>query len=278
VLGVPTIQLNDILSVANLSQFSVLFGTQYASTRWYKNSSGLFVEMPALTAVQDILYYQDSQDPTMVGVIKLIDVTVDAELKISDILGKTNYTSPNGVAFTNGLKVLFTGITVPDTYSGNEYYVEGVGTAIQLLPVTDFVTPETYIPGSPAVPDYLTVNRASTDLNPWTRSNRWFHVDVVEQTAQYNSDTNPPVLDQAFRAKRPILEFRAGTRLFDFGTQGIQPVDIVDFSQTDALSTVEGSLGFSADGYTVVNGSTIIFAGDEDLAVRDKIYQVDQQN
>jgi hypothetical protein len=275
VLGVPTIQLNDILSVANLSQFSVLFGTQYASTRWYKNSSGLFVAMPALTAVQDILYYQDSQDPTMVGVIKLIDVTVDAELKISDILGKTNYTSPNGVAFTNGLKVLFTGITVPDTYSGNEYYVEGVGTAIKLLPVTDFVTPETYIPGSPVAPDYLTVNRASLDLNPWTRSNRWFHVDVVEQTAQYNSDTNPPVLDQAFRAKRPILEFKAGTRLFDFGTQGIQPVDIVDRSQTDALSTVEGSLGFSTDGYTVVNGSTIIFAGDEDLAVRDKIYQVE---
>jgi len=269
------ISLTSILSVPNLTQCSVLFGTQYASTRWYKNSSGFFVTMPALTAVQDILYYQDSQDPTMIGVIKLVDVTVDAELKIDDIIGKTNYTSPNGVTFTNGLKVLFTGITVPDTYSGNEYYVEGVGTAIQLLPVTDFVTPETYIPGSPVAPDYLTINRAGPDLNPWSRSNRWFHVDVVEQTAQYNSDTNPPVLDQAFRAKRPILEFRAGTRLFDFGTQGLQPVNIVDFSQEDALTTVEGQEEFITDGYTVVQGSTIIFAGDEDLAVRNKVYQVE---
>jgi hypothetical protein len=273
VLGVPTIQLTNILSVANLSQFSILFGNQYASTRWYKNSSGLFVEMPLLTATRDILYYQDGTDPTMFGVIQLVDVTADSVLDINNILNKQNYTSPNGVAFTNGLKVLFTGTTAPASYSGNEYYVEGVGTAIKLLPVSEFVTPETYSAGSPVVPDYLTVNRASLDQNPWSRSNRWFHVDVIDQTAQYNNTV--PVLDQAFRARRPVLEFRAGTRLFNFGTEGIPPVDIVDFSQTNALRTVNGTLGFSTDGYTVVEGSTVIFAGDSDVEVRNKIYQVE---
>lgn len=349
-MGVPTIQLTNILSVDNLSQFSVLFGLQYASTRWYKNSSGIFVQMPLLTAAQDTLYYQDGSDPTMFGVIQLVDIQNNSTLDVAGILGRKTYTSPNGVTFTNGLKVLFTGTTFPTSYSGNEYYVEGVGTAIKLLPVSDFVTPETYSSGLPLVPDYLTINRASLDQNPWSRSNRWFHVDVINQTAGTFKATNmtisadvatvtffeqttvpflvgsritldgfsPPTttnptntvnstfvvtdcttstvsfalsgsytvatagtisgafaLDQEFRAKRPILEFRAGTRLFNFGTEGIPPVDIVDFSQTNALRTVNGVLGFSTDGYTVQPGNTIIFAGDSDVNVRNKIYQVE---
>jgi hypothetical protein len=82
------------------------------------------------------------------------------------------------------------------------------------------------------------------------------------------------VLNNNFRARRPILEFRAGTRLFDFGTQGLPPVNIVDFSQTDALSNVNGSLGYSIDGYNLINGSTIIFAADNDAEVRRTVYQV----
>ena len=344
------LSLTSVLPVDNLTQFSVLFGTQYASTRWFKNSSGVFVEMPLLTASRDILYYQDGTDPTIFGAIRLVDVAQDAVLNIATILDKPNYTSPNGVTFTNGLKVLFTGTTVPASYSGNEYYVEGVGTAIKLLPVTEFVTPETYVSGLPAYPDYLTVNRASLDHNPWTRSNRWFHVDVVNQTAGTLKATNMTIsddvatvtfstqlvqpfligsritldgfspatttnpantvnttftvvdcttttvsfalggsytmltagtitgasaLDQEFRAKRPILEFRAGTKLFNFGTEGIAPVNIINFSQTDALSVVNGSPGFSTDGYTLVNGSTVIFAGDLDIAVRRTVYQVE---
>jgi hypothetical protein len=271
--GVPTIQLTSILSVANLTQFSVLFGTQYASTRWYKNGSGLFVEMPLLAATNDLLYYQDGEDPTMFGTIQLVDVAEDAVLNVANIIGRQIYTSPNGVTFSNGLKVQFSGNTFPASYSGNEYYVEGVGTAIKLLPVTDFVTPETYVSGSPVVADYLTINRASPDLNPWTRSNRWFHVDIINLTAEYNNTV--PTLDQVARARRPILEFRAGTRLFNFGTEAVQAVDIVDFSQTDALRTVNGTIGFSTDGYALVDGSTIIFAGDADVNVRNKMYQVE---
>jgi hypothetical protein len=98
-------------------------------------------------------------------------------------------------------------------------------------------------------------------------------VDVLNVTAEYNKTAS--VLDQELRARRPILEFRAGTRLFNFGTQGLQAVDIVDFSQTNALRTVNGTIGFSTDGYTLVEGSLVIFAGDSDIEVRNKIYQVE---
>ena len=291
--GSQYIRLVDALSVSNLQKFTVTTGTQYSSTQWYKDAEGFFQEIPLLTAVRDTLYYQDGTDPAIFGRIKLINQDQVDTLDISDILDKKNYTSPNGVVFTNGLKVQFAGSVNPSSYQNQEYYVEGVGTAIKLLPVANFVTPETYTQSAtvpydstgydignydaslnqPLVPDYLTVNRASTDLNAWTRSNRWFHIDVINATAEYNNTI--AVLDNNFRAKRPVLEFRAGTRLFNFGTQGKQPVDIIDFASTDALSTINGTTGYSTDGYTFINGSRVIFANDSDPQVRNKVYVVE---
>jgi hypothetical protein len=118
----------------------------------------------------------------------------------------------------------------------------------------------------------LTINRASLDCNAWTRSNRWFHIDVINASAAYNNTA--PILDNNFRARRPILEFRAGTRLFNFGTDGLPAVDIIDTTQTDAFSNVSGTTGYSVDGYNLINGSTIIFAADTDVAVRKTVYQV----
>ena len=291
--GGQYMRLTSVYNIPDLYKFSIQFGTVYSNTGWYKDENGAFQQIPLLAATRNRLYYQDGIDPGIFGEINLIDQSAADALDILDILGKKNYTSPNGVVFTNGLKVQFIGSVVPTSYQGNSYYVEGVGTAIQLLPVTDFVTPETYTQSSsapydstlydfgnydaslnqPAVPDYLTINRASPDLNPWTRSNRWFHISVIEQSAAYNNSVL--LVDNALRARRPILEFRSGTRLIDFGTKGKQPVDIIDFSNTDALSTINGSTGYGVDGYDLINGSRIIFAVDDDPDVRDKIYVVE---
>jgi len=274
------------------NKFTVGFGTEYSNTSWYKNDAGFFEQIPLLTADRNVLYYQDGTDPEIFGRLNIIDQVQTTTIDVASIIGRPTYTSPNGVTFTNGMKVVFRGDVQPIEYQNNEYYVEGVGTAIQLLPVTSFVTPETYtksltIPfdstafdvgnfdgslNQPFIPDYLTINRASPDLNPWTRSNRWFHIDVINASAQYNNFV--PVLDNNFRAARPILEYRAGTKLFDFGTQGKQPVDIIDFVQTDALSNINGTTGYSTDGYTLISGSRIIFAADTDPRVRQTIYTV----
>lgn len=291
--GNQYIRLNNLLTVNNLEKLSILSGTRYSSTQWYKNAQGVFEQIPLLTAVKDVLYYQDGTDPEIFGRIELVDQINQSQLNVNDIIGKKNYTSPNGVVFTNGLKVTFVGDVFPASYSNNTYYVEGVGTAIQLLPVGNFVTPEKYTQSAtvpydstpfdvgnydaslnqPLVPDYLTINRASLDRNAWSRSNRWFHIDVINASAEYNNTV--AVLDNNFRAKRPILEFRANTRLYNFGTEAKNPVDIIDFSATDALGTINGSIGYSIDGYTLINGSRVIFAADTDPAVRNKIYQVE---
>ena len=290
--SVEYIQLTSILDVAELTKFNIAFGNQYSNTGWYKNASGYFEAIPLLTAIKDTLYYQDGTDPGIFGQIRLLDQGDATTTYINDIIGQKTYTSSNGVVFTNGLKVQFRGSTIPAEYENNEYFVEGVGTAIKLLPVSDFVTPELYtenalIPydslrydlgnydaslNAPLYPEYLTISRASPDLNPWTRSNRWFHIDVINASAFYNNTT--ATLSNTQSAKRPIIEFNAGTRLYDFGTQGKLPVNIVDFSVTDALSTINGSLGYSIDGYDFVNGTRVIFAADTDPEVRNKIYVV----
>ena len=291
--GSQIIQLLPVAPIENLSQFTISSGATYVNTNWYKDSNGLLQQMPLLTASLNTLFYQDSEDPNIFGTINLINENLSAQINVdTDILGQATYTSPNGIKFTNGLQVIFSGNVIPTSYQNNAYYVEGVGSGIKLLPVTDFATPEVYtqtlsVPydefpydsnpynptvTSPLSPDYLTINRASPDLNPWTRSNRWFHIDVILQSAAYNNTA--PLFIKANRANRPILEFRAGTNLFNFGTQGIPAVDIIDFSQTNALRNVNGSLGYSTDGYTVSQGSTIIFAVDNDPEVRNQIYTV----
>lgn len=288
----PYIVLNSIETIPNLNKFTILFGDQWASTTWYKNSSGVFAEVPLLTATATTLYYQDGTDPAIFGTITLVDQTLPP-LDINRIIGRKTYTSPNGVTFSNGMIVTFQGATLPTSYQGNSYYVEGVGTGIQLLPTKNYVTPETYtvsatisydttpydsstfdgVKNAPLVPDYLTINRASPDLDPWCRSNRWCHINVINASAAYNNTV--PVLDNNYRAQRPILEFRAGTRLYNFGTQSLPPVNIIDTVQTEALKNINGTTGFSLDGYQFISGTTVIFAGDLDPNVRNKVYRVE---
>ena len=365
--GNPYMTLSSVQQILNLNKFTVLFGTEYASTQWYKNASGFFQEIPLLTAVLDTLWYQDSTNPEIFGRIRLVDAGQELIIDANEIIGATNYTSPNGVVFTNGLKVQFRGEVAPAQFQNLEYYVEGVGTGpgldarvgfvdgeayfgqfhvyqgqkmtgaqhsssvfqqyiydtieesllnigaggpagaplpidgipgatigngIKLLLVTEFVTPETYtkslsVPydstaydaqpydsslNAPRVQDYITINRAARDRNAWSRSNRWFHLDVITATAKYNNQDL--FIDNASRGKRPIIEFRAGLNLYNFGTQGKTPVNIVDFDSTDAFSNINGQLGYSTDGYTFIQGSLVIFANDSDPEVRNQIYQV----
>ena len=287
-------QLVNVRPVNNVEKFQILFGTEWASTYWYKYDE-FFNEVPSLTAVLDTLYYQDSTNPALSGQIRLQEATSESNsyLFIEDIIGKKTFTSPNGVVFSNGLKVQFQGQVLPAEFANRTYYVEGVGTAIQLLPTEEFVTPEPFttsrsIPydstlfdsdnfdanlNAPSKQDYITINRASQDLNAWTRSNRWFHVDVLRATSVYNNQTID--IDNISRGKRPILEFRAGIKLNQFGTKGKQPIDIIDFTQTDALSNINGTTGYYINAYPLITGTRVIFAADTDDQVRNKVYEVE---
>lgn len=117
----------------------VLSGIDNGNTEWYTNVDGLLINIPVITAPLDTLYYQDSEDENQFGIIKLVDSNNGSINIETDILGKTNYVSPNGVTFTNGLKVQFDSKVIPSYYQNKEFYVEGVGSSIRLIAVDDLI-------------------------------------------------------------------------------------------------------------------------------------------
>jgi hypothetical protein len=241
-----------------------------------------------------VLYYQSETDINLGGSIQIHGVNdatfIDVE---KDFLGKATYKLTNGTQISNGMKITFNGNVTPEKYATGEYYVEGVGTAIKLVSTTvlEIITPYTVnqtvefasdpfgaMPFSNATgyaseKDYITINRASRDHNPWSRYNRWFHKDVINTAAAYNNDI--PSLDQLARANRPIIEFSADLKLFDFGTVAITDIDLIDNYTTDIFSKIEGTTGYSIDGTPLIEGQRILVTADIDPLVVNKIYQVE---
>ena len=281
----PQIQLTPSGVIPNSQTITPMFGTEFSNRGFYRTivgTTGTISLVPYNSAILDRLYYQDGSNPNKVGILKIVDSNVTNTLNIlTQILGKKQYTANQGltneVKFTNGLKVLFQGDIYPESYNNVEYYVEGVGTAIELIPVTTLVTPGlfsegTYIPydtlsfdvgnydsslNIPVEQDYITIARNAINKNAWSRSNRWFHIDVIKESAARNN--NPDLVTQLAtldnKAKRPIIEFYPNLRLFDAGAYGKAPIDFMDTRTTDAFSQVAGEPNYYPDvaGYTTYN-------------------------
>jgi hypothetical protein len=242
----------------------------------------------------NILYYQSDRDVSLGGAFEILSIEQDSYINVeTEILGKATYKLSNGVELSNGMKVIFGGNVTPTKYASGEYYVEGVGSSIvlinkQILEVSStYTTSETILFDSEPFDttafsdstafaqfkDYITINRASNDRNPWSRYNRWFHKDVIAASAVFNGHL--PDTDQIQRAVRPIIEFQANLKLFNFGTTAIVDVDLVDNFTTDVFSTIEGSRGYNIDSIALSQGQTILFTADTDKFVKNNIYRVE---
>ena len=220
-----------------------------------------------------------------------IDVIENEDQINTLIQGQTNYTSTlTGITLTNGLKLRFVN-TASGTYYNNDYFVEGVGTGIRLVNFADLKTPEA-IAGIyndpfgtpefdlfkfdnfetlPLTPEYITINRASQDLNSWSRYNRWVHADVIRITAE--SKNQLPVYPGVYRAQRPIIEFAADIKLYNHGTQGIAPIDFIDNTITDP-TIIDGTVGYYIDEVLLQKGNKIVFNAATDVDQRSRIYKV----
>jgi hypothetical protein len=231
-------------------------------------------------------YYWLPEGPSPI-LVDQIDLNVDV-----DIVGQQSYTMSNGYKLSNGMKISFAKNTLQQMYWNNTYIVEGVGSSIKLIDYNllsgyesmNVFYNETFDSDSfddypfdgdkrlPLNAEYITINRASKDLNPWSRYNRWFHKEIIEIIANINDTT--PVFPLNSRAQRPIIEFVANIQLYKFGNTGIKNVEYMDVTTTNALETVNGSHGYYVDGTLLQHGDRIIFNADGDNNVRGKIYKV----
>ena len=209
----------------------------------------------------------------------------------NEIIGKESFTIKNGIPLINGMKIKFGGTVFPETYRDVEFIVEGVGQSIRLIPFTVLDSPDTIAEefnvafdgtnfdifpfdnykNIPLIPEYVTINRASKDLNPWSRYNRWFHSDVIRIVAELNGQV--PNYPANYRASRPIVEFLPDIQLYNFGTVGIPAIMLVDNVTLNPFVSIEGEAGYSIDGIPLEEGFRIIFNADQDPLNKGKIFK-----
>jgi hypothetical protein len=240
------------------------------------------------------LYYQGLITPDCFGRFVIADIEENTKIDVEkEIIGKSSYTSANGVEFTNGLIVEFRGMVTPEKYSTSSWLVEGVGRAITLTKFADLIVPKlsgAEVPeilfdndgfdtqpfddaaSFPTYKDYITIARDSRDTNPWSRYNRWFHRSVLEKVYKLRGDDFPA--SESSRAKRPIIEFAANLQLFNHGSIAKQTVDYIDTSTRDIFSIIEGSIGYNIDGENLFEGARILVTADTDKLANNKIYEV----
>jgi len=253
------------------------------------------IELTLDASTPNLIYYMSDNDVFASGTINVLDLVEASSINVEqEILKLKTYTTGTGVSLSNGMKVEFVGNVTPEKYAEGAWYVEGVGSEIDLISEVDLSTPSAYtddieigfdndengfgvLPFSEAVgyplnKDYLTINRGSRDGNLWSKYNRWFHKDVIEKSAEANKQVSN--IDQSQRATRPIIEFNANLKLYNFGTKRKLTIDLVDSFTKDVFSTIEGSVGYNIDDVDVTNGMRILFTADPDPRVYGKIFEV----
>ena len=276
------IALDDLINEINLKGGNTSNLDRLLRSEFY--SYNPYIDWDKLVNYRD--YYWLVMGPDEIEVSENIDQINNL------ILGQTGYTSTlTGITLTNGLKLRFVN-TASGNFYDNDYFVEGVGTGIRLVNFADLKTPEP-IAGLyddtfgmpqydlykfdntellPLTPEYITINRASQDLNSWSRYNRWVHADVIKVTAE--SKNQLPVYPGAYRAQRPIIEFAADIKLYNYGTVGIPNVDFIDNTITDP-SVLNGNIGYYIDEVLLQKGNKIIFNAAALAEQRATIYEVD---
>ena len=288
-----------IFDVDSIHKFYIKTAPSYGTDDVYNvNVTNNGVKTGRVTITVDnntpqVLYYTSDDQIYTQGQFVIKNSYEDSTINVeTEILGKKTYVSGTGIALSNGMKVKFGGDVQPTTYKDASFYVEGVGESIRLIDSELLISSETFTSQLddnfestpfdtypydkfrklPITPEYITISRGSKDLNPWTRYNRWVHGDVIRASAEALGKT--PVYPASQRASRPIIEFNADLKLYNFGSVGIKNVDLIDNTTPDAFSAVEGSAGYYVDGVLLDKGHRVIFNADTDSLVRRKIFEV----
>jgi hypothetical protein len=244
----------------------------------------------------DVLFYQSATDPNRFGRLLISNIESNTKINVEkEIIGKTTYTSSNGVELTNGMIIYFIGLVSPAKYAddGVKWLVEGVGSKITLTRFTDLIVSENLNANAPEVlfdnggfdsqpyddasaypssKDYITINKSSIDSNPWSRYNRWFHRATLDYSHSFNNSNFEAA--EPLRAKRPIIEFKPNLQLFNHGSIAKQVVDYVDDFTTDVFSVIEGSKGYIVDGEALFDGARVLVTADTDSLANNQIYVV----
>ena len=186
----------------------------------------------------------------------------DERFKSGGLVGVANYVDVDGFSYTNMNQVdATTGNPMWDGYITPvglqlQYVVGGIG-AYDTEPYDSDNTQEN--------PDYIIMQRGAKDNNVWSRINFWYH-------RQNFLDAGDQLPKKEKRAVRPILEFDRDIELYNFGTKGVDAVEIASFDNLKS-EVVGRPNGGVIDGVTLEVGNRIMFPNEE-TSIAQKIYTI----
>ena len=258
-------------------------------------------------------YFWFPAGPTVISLQSSVSVPIDIP---NDIIGQKNYTSATNITFTNGMKVQFSGTglilgTGAAAFLANhEYIVEGVGLSILLVDIDLLDSTVTPLEQTVLDTEYITMDRGAVDENPWSRTNHWYHRDVLTFQDQGNNIVEVTAipwdttawdstvwdagtaellpgfqLDTSKQAKRPIIEFNRDLELFNSGTTLRPDVDLVDAINTNGYDDLNGAAmtsstpfrttTYTVDGILPTSGDRVLITTDTTTPARNaQIYVV----
>lgn len=206
---------------------------------------------------------------------------------VDDITGKS-------LELQTGMIVFFTGtlavgdeeyLTV-DEYAPKTFFVYSVGETISLAPISQF---EKRIPRSyykkrtwdkgdpfklpPAInwdseewdgsrltssdPEYVTQERYTTNASHWESIDHWYHITTIRAVANFLGTTVDSMISAENRAKRPIITFTKGLKLYNWPNnikgevKSIMPYSLARYN---GLSSIKDTTG-----YSLINGDKVVF-------------------
>lgn len=219
-----------------------VFDPNQTQTAWYKldaNNVKIFPTPNFGSEIEIILTSSTASN---------IDALVGEEYGTLTLYGSSN------LILSSGMRIKITN-DVNSAYNGKIFIVEGIGRAIYFIEdkvntanwdMTSWDTSgwDKYVDVS--VPDYVTIERGVE--NRWSRYNRWFHRDVLQNF--YDKSITK------IRAERPIIEFERGMELFNFGVTKKQDIDLIvkNSAFLEALCKItETGFNYVSNGYIYTN-------------------------
>tara|TARA_B100000579_G_scaffold91321_1_gene72124 strand:+ start:1399 stop:13584 length:12186 start_codon:yes stop_codon:yes gene_type:complete len=137
-----------------------------------------------------------------------------------------------------------------------------------------------------ATADYITINRGCKDKNPWSRTNGWVHKDNITNYRTYQEEVpefhpfdsitdairgwdggyfdsttllreTSFQLEQARKGQRPIIEFNKDIELYNYGSEHVTTVDVLESTAT--ISDIEDQASYRVDDILLVEGYKVLF-------------------
>ena len=211
-------------------------------------------------------YYWYPEGPQKITIEGTSSDIIDVE---TEILNQKSYVSPNGIELLNGMHIQFGSNVRVSEYSNGTWIVEGVGKKIKLIDINFFDTNLYPLEYESSNKEYITIQRGAKSLNPWSRTNHWYHKSII-------SANNTLILDSNRQAKRPIIEYDNDLELYNYGNLFSRTATVIDTTSVDVMSNIHGKPYGSIyiSGVNILENMTILVTKDSNQNINNRLYNV----